>query len=101
MTAATATATAIAAAPAGLATWQLDPSQIEVGFAVRHLMISTVKGRFGAVRGTVVVEDGNFATAKVDVTIDAASVDTREPQRDAHLRSADFFDVEQFPTLTF
>ena len=91
----------LTAAPAALTTWQLDPSHVEIGFAVRHLMISTVKGRFGTVQGTVLVEGDDFATAKVDVTIDAASVDTREPNRDAHLRSADFFDVERFPTLTF
>jgi polyisoprenoid-binding protein YceI len=97
----TPTVATLTATPAALTTWQLDPSHVEVGFAVRHLMISTVKGRFGAVRGTVVVEHDDFATAQVDVTIDAASVDTREPNRDAHLRSADFFDVEQFPTLTF
>ena len=97
-------ATAVVTAPAatsGLTTWNLDPSHLDVGFAVRHLMISTVKGRFAGVKGTVSVLGDDFRTATVDVTIDAASVDTREPQRDAHLRSADFFDVEQFPTLTF
>jgi polyisoprenoid-binding protein YceI len=82
-------------------TWQIDPSHVDVGFAVRHLMISTVKGRFGAVTGTVAVDGDDFATADIDVTIDAASIDTREPKRDAHLRSADFFDVEQFPAITF
>jgi len=88
-------------ASSGVTTWQLDPSHVEAGFAVRHLMISHVKGRFGTVVGTVLVEDDDFATAKVDVTIDAASIDTRESKRDEHLRSADFFDVEHFPTLTF
>jgi len=81
--------------------WNLDPSHLDVGFAVRHLMISTVKGRFGSVAGTVSVEGDDFATAKVDVSIDTASVDTREPKRDEHLRSADFFDVARFPTMTF
>jgi len=81
--------------------WQLDPSHVEVGFAVRHLMISTVKGRFGSVQGTVVADGDDFSNAEVDVTIDAASLDTREPKRDEHLRSADFFDVAQFPTLSF
>jgi len=98
MTAVTATQTATAP---GLTTWQLDPSHVEAGFAVRHLMISHVKGRFGTVVGTVLVQGDDFATAQVDVTIDAASVDTREPKRDEHLRSADFFNVEKFPTLTF
>ena len=82
-------------------TWQLDPSHLEFGFAVRHLMISTVRGRFGGVSGVVSIENDDFATAKVDVKIDAATVDTREPKRDEHLRSADFFDVARFPALTF
>jgi polyisoprenoid-binding protein YceI len=82
-------------------TWQLDPSHLEVGFAVRHLMISTVKGRFGKASGTVATEGDDFATAAVEVSIDAASIDTREATRDAHLRSADFFDTDRYPTLTF
>lgn len=86
---------------AGRSTWHLDPAHLEFGFAVRHLMISTVRGRFAGVTGVVSVDRDDFATASVDVTIDAATVDTREPKRDAHLRSADFFDVGRFPTLTF
>jgi polyisoprenoid-binding protein YceI len=82
-------------------TWQIDPSHTEVGFAVRHLMISTVRGRFNDVKGTVSVEGEDFHTAQVTVSIGAASVDTREPRRDAHLRSADFFDAERFPEMTF
>jgi polyisoprenoid-binding protein YceI len=72
-----------------------------VEFAVRHLMISTVRGRFAGVKGTVVADDSDPATAQVDVTIDVHTIDTREAQRDAHLKSADFFDAEQFPVLTF
>jgi polyisoprenoid-binding protein YceI len=82
-------------------TWQIDPSHSHVEFAVRHLMISTVKGRFGDIQGQVTMTDGDVATASVDATIGVASIDTREPQRDAHLRSADFFDAETFPSLTF
>jgi polyisoprenoid-binding protein YceI len=82
-------------------TWQIDPSHAEVGFAVRHLMISTVRGRFSDVKGTVSVDGDDFHTAEVNVSIGTASVDTREPKRDAHLRSADFFDVERFPAMTF
>ena len=82
-------------------TWKFDPIHSSVEFAVRHLMITTVKGRFSDVQGTVEIDSGNPAAARVDFTIGAASIDTREPQRDAHLRSADFFDVERFPTLTF
>ncbi len=88
------------AAPAAT-TWTIDASHSEVGFAVKHLMISTVRGRFGAVTGSVTFADGDFSQAAADVTIDATSIDTREDKRDAHLRSADFFDVEKFPALTF
>jgi polyisoprenoid-binding protein YceI len=95
---ATATATATAATTA--TTWAIDAAHTSVEFSVRHLMIATVKGRFGSVSGTVVSDD-DPAQAQADITIDATSIDTREPQRDAHLRSADFFDVEKFPTITF
>lgn len=81
--------------------WTIDASHSEVGFAVKHLMISTVRGRFAAVQGSVNFADGDFSQASADVTIDATSIDTREEKRDAHLRSADFFDVEKHPTLRF
>ena len=82
-------------------TWSIDPTHSNVEFAVRHLMITTVKGRFTAVEGTVVLDEANPAASAAEITVQVASVDTREPQRDAHLRSADFFDVEKYPTLTF
>jgi polyisoprenoid-binding protein YceI len=82
-------------------TWQIDPAHTDVAFAVRHLMISTVRGRFSDVQGTVSVEGGDFQTAEVEVTVGTGSVDTREAKRDAHLRSADFFDAERFPEMTF
>lgn len=88
-------------AAAALTTWSIDASHSEVGFSVKHLMISAVRGRFAGVQGTVSFSEGDFANASASVTIDAASIDTREEKRDAHLRSADFFDVERFPTLTF
>ena len=84
-----------------LTAWTIDAAHSQVGFAVKHLMISTVRGRFGAVSGTVEFPEGDYKAARADVTIDAASIDTREERRDTHLRSADFFDVENFPTLTF
>lgn len=95
--------TSVAAPAVSLATgsWQIDPTHSHVEFAVRHLMISTVKGRFGEVSGTLQVDATDPARSVVDVTINVASIDTREPQRDAHLRSADFFDVDRFPTLRF
>ena len=82
-------------------TWTIDPVHSSVEFAVRHLMITTVKGRFTDVQCTVVLDEANPSAASAEITIGAASIDTREPQRDAHLRSADFFDAEKFPTLTF
>jgi len=90
-----------ATAAATKTTWKIDPSHSLIEFAVRHLMITTVKGRFGAVEGAVLLDENDPAFASVDVTIDAASIDTREPQRDTHLRSADFFDVATFPHITF
>jgi polyisoprenoid-binding protein YceI len=94
------TATPAAAAPGTRTVWDIDPAHTGVEFAVRHLMISTVKGRFAGVTGTVATGE-DLTTAQVDITIDASSIDTREPQRDGHLRSADFLEVETFPTLTF
>lgn len=85
----------------GQTTWTIDPMHSSVEFAVRHLMITTVRGRFTGVKGTVTLDEADPAKSTVEVVIDAASIDTREPQRDTHLRSADFFDVERFPTLTF
>lgn len=82
-------------------TWAVDPAHSNVEFSVRHLMISTVKGRFADVKGTVVTDELTPTRAVVDITIGVASIDTREAQRDAHLRSGDFFDAEQFPSLTF
>lgn len=82
-------------------TWTIDAGHSNVEFAVRHLMISTVKGRFSDVKGTVVASDDSFSDAVVDIAIGVASIDTRQADRDAHLRSADFFEVETFPAMTF
>ena len=79
----------------------IDASHSNVEFVVRHLMISKVRGRFPGVSGTIEVQAGSDVPAAVAVEIDASSVDTREPQRDAHLRSADFFDAATFPELTY
>ena len=81
--------------------WKIDAAHSTVEFAVKHLMFTTVKGRFSDVTGTVEFDDTDPTDGRADITIAAASIDTREPKRDAHLKSADFFDVEQYPTLTF
>ena len=82
-------------------TWTIDASHSEVGFSVRHLGISKTRGRFGTFTGTLQVDAENPANSSVEVEIDAASIDTKDAGRDEHLRSADFFDAEQFPTLSF
>jgi polyisoprenoid-binding protein YceI len=82
-------------------TWAIDPVHSSVEFAVRHLMITTVKGRFADVRGDVVLDEIDPAGSSANITIAVASIDTREPQRDAHLRSADFFEVDRYPAMTF
>ena len=84
--------------PAG--TWAIDPSHSVVGFSVKHLGIATVRGTFGAFAGTFEVGD-DIAAGSISATIEAASIDTAEPQRDAHLQSPDFFDAAQFPQITF
>jgi polyisoprenoid-binding protein YceI len=86
---------------AGGSSWKIDPAHSHVEFAVRHLMISSVKGAFDDVQGTVWVDESDPKTVLVDVIIQVASIDTRQEQRDAHLRSADFFDAARFPTITF
>jgi polyisoprenoid-binding protein YceI len=80
--------------------WDIDPSHSTVEFVVRHLMVSKVRGRFGSFSGTLSITD-DPALSSVDVVIDSASIDTRDQQRDGHLRTPDFLDVENFPHITF
>ncbi len=82
-------------------TWQIDSSHTNVEFTVRHMMISNVKGQFQKTTGTITANGNDPASAKIDVTIDASSVDTRVERRDAHLKSPDFLDVAKYPTITF
>ena len=81
-------------------TWNIDPTHSEVGFVVRHGMVSKVKGVFSKFDGAITVDEDPLRS-RVEATIDASSIDTREPQRDAHLRSSDFFDVETHPEIRF
>lgn len=83
------------------AAWSIDPTHTVVEFNARHMMITTVRGQFGAVSGTIRIDAEQPERSSVEVEIDATSLDTRTEQRDVHLRSADFLDVERFPTLRF
>ena len=82
-------------------TWNLDAAHSGAEFKVKHMMISNVKGHFSKLSGALVLDESDPAKSKVEAQIDAASIQTREDQRDAHLKSADFFDVDKFPTLSF
>ena len=88
-------------AAAATTTWQIDPAHTAASFAVKHLMISTVRGEFKGITGTVNWDDQDITKSTVDVTIDAKTVDTNEPTRDKDLKSDHFFDVEKYPTITF
>jgi polyisoprenoid-binding protein YceI len=83
------------------ATWQIDPDHSSFQFKVRHLMVSNVKGDFTKVKGAVTMDDKDVSNLNVELTIDAASVNTGHVKRDEHLRAADFFDVAKYPTITF
>ena len=82
-------------------TWQIDPVHTTVGFTVRHMMISNVRGQFTKVAGTITAKDSDPASVKVEATIDTSSIDTRSADRDADLKSANFLDVAKYPTMTF
>lgn len=81
--------------------WALDPAHTEVGFKAKHMMLTTVRGRFSDVSGMIEVDEANPDDSRVEVEIDARSIDTRSSDRDTHLRSEDFLDVEKHPEITF
>jgi len=103
--AAAAVAVALTLAPAlasaGTSTWTVDAAHSRVGFAVRHLVISTVRGEFGKYEGKVVLDEADVTRSTVEATIDVASVSTGVADRDGHLRSPDFFDAAKYPAMTF
>lgn len=88
-------------ASTAVSTWIIDGVHSIAEFSVKHMVISTVKGRFRTIAGSITVDEANPANSRVEASIDVASIDTAEPQRDAHLRSDDFFNAEQFPQMTF
>lgn len=82
-------------------TWNFDPAHTTAEFKVKHMMITNVKGQFTSVTGVLTLDETDITNSRVKASIEAASINTREADRDTHLKSADFFDVEKFPTLTF
>ena len=97
------TTTAVAApqTSATTTTWNIDAAHTVAEFKVRHMMIANVKGQVSKVTGALTLDESDLANSSVEAKIEAASIETRDSQRDAHLRSSDFFDVEKFPTLHF
>jgi polyisoprenoid-binding protein YceI len=93
--------TTLATPQAPTATWTIDPVHSVAEFKVKHMMISNVKGQFTSLNGALTLDETDVTRSRIEATIDATSIHTRDPQRDAHLKSPDFFDVERFPTLSF
>jgi polyisoprenoid-binding protein YceI len=94
------TATAVPAT-AGITTWNIDPAHSHAEFKVKHMMISNVKGTFGGITGTLKLSDTNPEYSSVEATVPVSTINTADAQRDEHLKGADFFDVEKYPTFTF
>jgi polyisoprenoid-binding protein YceI len=93
--------TTLTAPQTAVSTWNLDPIHSRAEFKVKHMMISNVKGHFTGLSGKLALDQADLTRSQIEATIDAATIDTSDPQRDAHLKSADFFDVEKFPALSF
>src|SRR3954452_21408024 len=92
---------ATTSAPVQSHQWTIDPSHSAAEFSVRHMMVSTVKGRFTNLSGTIAFDPANVAASHVSAVIEVSSINTHDEQRDTHLRSGDFFEAEKFPTITF
>ena len=93
--------TTVAPTRTSTTTWNIDPPHSIAEFTVKHMMIANVKGRFSKTSGALFLDESDLANSRVEAVIDAASIYTGDEQRNAHLKSADFFDVEKFPTLHF
>jgi polyisoprenoid-binding protein YceI len=93
--------TTVTAPEAITTTWNVDPVHSHAQFKVKHMMISNVKGEFTKVTGKLELDSSDITKSKLEASVDATTINTREPQRDGHLKSADFLDVEKFPVLTF
>jgi polyisoprenoid-binding protein YceI len=93
--------TTLTAPQAAVSTWNIDAAHSVAEFKVKHMMISNVKGQFTGVSGSLRLDEDDVINSKIEATTDAASIKTGDAQRDAHLKSADFFDAEKFPTLSF
>jgi polyisoprenoid-binding protein YceI len=93
--------TATSSAPGTVTTWNLDPAHSAAEFKVRHMMISNVKGKFSSLSGVLKLDETDYTHSEVEASIPVANVSTGDDQRDAHLKSADFFDTEKFPAITF
>jgi polyisoprenoid-binding protein YceI len=98
---ATSSSNATSTAPGAAQAWDVDPSHSSANFKVRHLMVSHVRGELGPVAGAVWIDDQDITRSRIDVSIDARKIATRDEKRDEHLRSADFLDVANHPTVTF
>jgi polyisoprenoid-binding protein YceI len=95
------TPTTLAPGQTSTTTWNIDPAHSVAEFKVRHMMMANVKGHFSKVSGALTLDESDLTNSRVEATIEAASIQTRDGQRDAHLKSADFFHAEKFPTLHF
>ena len=93
--------TTITAPAVTATTWNIDSTHSSAQFKVKHMMISNVKGEFSTITGTLTYDSENLANSYVEASIDATTINTRDAQRDAHLKNSDFFDVEKYPALTF
>lgn len=95
------TTLALGASPTRASTWEVDDTHSATSFTVRHMMVSNLRGEFGKITGTVNLDDKDISKSSVEITVDVNSINTRNAERDTHLKSPEFFDAAKFPTVTF